>query len=176
VARLTEVGAAIQPLDPEAIKKNPYIAYNCIRRSKNGVVVSNGSHTDPIYALLEQGVSPKVALAQVLEEMGYEKDDYNTPRIAGIVTEAAGFLGIVRADGLEVSEFALEVGLCRIICTYEMDRITEKRYAFSAKNAEAAARFVVEDGIFEELELPICSAAWLEELAVYNPHELVKPE
>ena len=171
VARVTEVGAAIQPLDPEDMKKNPYIAYNCVRVSKNGVVVSNGSHTDPIFEALEQGTAPDAALRQVLTEMGYERDDFNTPRIAGVVTEDAGFLGIVRADGVEVAQFALVENTCRVICTYEMDHLEEKGYPFEAAGAEGAARFVVDGGIFAGLERPICAAAWMDGLAVYNPHE-----
>ena len=43
VAAITDAGIAIQPLDPEDMKKNPYIAYNCVRVSSKGMVVSNGS-------------------------------------------------------------------------------------------------------------------------------------
>lgn len=171
VARITEVGVAIQPLDPEDMKKNPYIAYNCIRVSKNGVVVSNGSHTDPIFDKLEEGVAPDVALQQVLTEMGYEKDEYNTPRIAGIVTDKVGYLGIVREDAVEVSSFDLEENSCRVICTYEMNRLDSKNHPFVADNAADAAKFVVDGTLFKDLEQPICAASWMGEVAVYNPHE-----
>lgn len=171
VARITDVGAAIQPLDPEYMKQNPYIAYNCIRVSSRGVVVSNGSHTDPIFEKIEAGVTPDTALQQVLTEMGYEKDDYNTPRIAGVVTNTVGFIGIVRVDGVEVSSFELEENSCHVICTYEMNRVESKGYPFVADNAKQAARYAVDGGVFKELELPICAAAWMGELAVYNPHE-----
>ena len=171
VAQVTEVGAAIQPLDPEDMKRNPYIAYNCIRVSAKGVVVSNGSHTDSIFDKLEAGIQPDVAIQQVLEEMGYERDDFNTPRIAGIVTDKVGFIGTVRADGLEISSFELEDNSCHVICTYEMDRVVSKGHPFVAGSADEAARYVVDGGVFKDLELPICSAAWMGELAVYNPHE-----
>lgn len=171
VARITDVGAAIQPLDPEDMKRNPYIAYNCIRVSANGTVVSNGSHTDPIFEKLEKGVQPDVALQQVLTEMGYEKDDFNTPRIAGVVTGSVGFIGTVRADGTEVSSFELDDNTCHVICTYEMDRVESKGNPFVAETPDEAARYIVDGGIFKELELPICSAAWMGSLAVYNPHE-----
>lgn len=171
VARVTDVGAAIQPLDPEDLKKNPYIAYNCIRVSKNGVVVSNGSHTDPIFDKLEQGVAPDVALQQVLSEMGYERDDFNTPRIAGVVTPELGFIGTVRADALEVTSFGLEDNTCRVICTYEMDRVDGKGHRFIAETVDEVAKYMVDGGIFADLELPICSAAWMGELAVYSLHE-----
>ncbi|OFX14915.1 MAG: IMP cyclohydrolase [Armatimonadetes bacterium RBG_16_58_9] len=171
IARITEIGAAIQPLDPEDMKKNPYIAYNCIRISRNGVVVSNGSHTDPIFEKLEAGEHPDVAIQQVLEEMGYEKDELNTPRIAGVVTDNLGLVGIVRADGIEVSSFDLEDNSCHVICTYEMDRVESKSHPFLAESAEKAARYVVDGGMFADLEKPICAAAWMGELAVYNPHQ-----
>ena len=171
VAGITDVGAAIEPLDPEDMKKNPYIAYNCIRVSSNGVVVSNGTHTDRIFDLVEDGTAPDVAIQQVLTEMGYEKDDYNTPRIAGVVTDKVGFVGTVRADAVEISSFELELNSCHVICTYEMDRVQSKGYPFVAETAEEAARYTVDGGIFKDLEKPICAAAWMEDLAVYNPHE-----
>jgi IMP cyclohydrolase len=182
VARITDGGAAIQPLDPEDMQKNPYIAYNCIRVCESGpfdtprysgqtVVVSNGSHTDPILDELQKGTVPDVALQRVLSEMGYEKDDFNTPRIAGVVTEGQGFIGTVRADAVEIGTFGLEDNTCRVICTYEMDRLDNKNHPFVAPSATEAARYVVDGGIFKDLELPICAAAWMGELAVYNPHE-----
>ncbi|MCE5322751.1 IMP cyclohydrolase [bacterium] len=171
VARITGIGAAIQPLDPEDMKKNPYIAYNCIRVSEKGTVVSNGSHTDPIFEKIEAGMAPDMALQTVLTEMGFEKDEYNTPRIAGVVTDTVGYIGTVRADGVEVSSFDLENNSCHVICTYEMDRVESKCYPFVAENASDAAKYAVDGGIFKELEKPICAAAWMDELTVYNPHE-----
>ncbi|NIM06306.1 MAG: hypothetical protein GTO55_07965 [Armatimonadetes bacterium] len=58
-----------------------------------------------------------------------------------------------------------------MICTYEMNRLEEKDYKFIARTAQEAARYVVDGGVFSEFELPVCSAAWLGELAVYNPNE-----
>jgi IMP cyclohydrolase len=171
VARITDVGVAIQPLDPEDMKRNPYIAYNCLRVSSRGVVVSNGSHTDRIFDKLEAGLSPDAAIQQVLTEMGYERDDFNTPRIAGVVTDAVGFIGTVRIDGVEVSSFELEDNSCHFICTYELDRVESKGAPFVAATADEAARYVVEGGVFKDLEQPICAAAWMGSLAVYNPHE-----
>ena len=171
VARITDIGVAIQPLDPEDMKKNPYIAYNCIRVSKNGIVVSNGSHTDPIFEKLEEGIEPDVALQQVLTEMGYEKDDFNTPRIAGVLTDTVGFIGTVRSDAVEITSFALESNSCHVICTYEMDKIENKSYPFVAETAEKAAKYIVDGGIFKDLEQPVCAASWMGELAIYNPHE-----
>lgn len=171
VARIVPEGVAIQPLDPSEVEKNPYIAYNCIRISKNRVVVSNGSHTDPIFRELENGLTPVDALTKVLEKMGYERDQYNTPRIAGIVTPDRGYLGIVRDDGLEVNDFELKDRSCRVICTYELNKLEDVYHPICATNALDAAKYVVDGGFFNTLERPICSAAWLDDLAVYNPHE-----
>ncbi|MEN6520890.1 MAG: IMP cyclohydrolase [Armatimonadota bacterium] len=171
VARITPEGVAIQPLDPAEIEKNPYIAYNCIRVSRGGVVVSNGSHTDPIYRMMEEGASPEAALHDVLFKMGYERDQFNTPRIAGIVTPEKGYLGIVRDNGIEVEGFDLKDKSCKVICTYELNTIEEIYHPFCASTALDAAKFVVNGGFFDTLERPICSAAWLDEFAVYNPHE-----
>ncbi len=171
VARVTDAGAAIQPLDPEDMKRNPYIAYNCIRTCDKGVVVSNGSHTDPILDRLQAGTPPDVALQAVLTEMGYERDELNTPRIAGIVTDKLGFLGIVRDDGVEVAQFGLEENTCRVICTYELNRVDSKSHVFVAGSALDAAQYVIDGGIFADLERPICAAAWMDSLAVFNPHE-----
>lgn len=172
IAQITDEGVAIHSLDPEDIKKNPYIAYNCIRVSKNGVVVSNGSHTDGIFDKLENGVPPDIALQQVLSEMGYEKDDFNTPRIAGIITDnGSGFLGTIRADGLDIAAFDLEPNSCRVICTYEMDRPKNENHPFLADTACDAAAYMVNRGVFADLEKPVCAAAWMDELAVCNPHQ-----
>lgn len=169
VARITDLGAAIQPIECEDMRKNPYIAYNCLRVSKNGAVVSNGSHTDPIFERLESGTPPDVALQEVLTEMGYERDDFNTPRIAGIATEDTGFLGIARVDGVEVSSFGLKENSCGFVCTYELNRVDGKSHPFVAASAREAAQFIFDGGLFRDLELPVCSAAWMDELAVYNP-------
>lgn len=166
-----ESTVAIQPLDPEDMKKNPYIAYNCLKTTPNGIVVSNGSHTDPIAEALAAGTAPDAALQQVLSEMGYEKDEFNTPRIAGIITDNMGYLGIVREDAVEVTGFELIEGMCRFICTYEINRIDGGNHPFVAKNASEAAAHIYEQGIFEDFEKPVCAAAWMGDFAVYNPHE-----
>jgi len=172
VAKVVEDGVvAIQPLDPDDMKKNPYIAYNCLRTTPRGIVVSNGTHTDAIAEVLASGATPDTALQQVLNEMGYEKDEFNTPRIAGIITDTMGYLGIVRADAVEVTGFELVEGVCRFICTYELDRIDGKNHPFIAKNAAESAKQIYEQGVFEDFEKPVCAAAWMEEFAVYNPHE-----
>ena len=172
ITAITDEGIAVQPLDPEDMKRNPYIAYNCVRVSKNGIVVSNGSHTDPIFEKLEAGASPFEALGSVLSEMEYEHDDYHTPRIAGIVTDTKGYLGIVRDNGTEVREFDLADNTCEYISTYETNTMSAEKYEIKAANADEIAEFVVDGGVFASLELPVCAAAYCGgKLAVCNPHK-----
>ena len=170
IARIDDTGVVIEPLDPDDLKRNPYITYNCIRVSEKAAVVANGAHTDSIFDELKNGAAPEVALQKVLTEMGYEKDELSTPRIAGVVAGATGFLGVARADGVEVTGFGLEDNSCRLICTYEMDRVETRGYPFLATSALDAAKYMVEGGLFRGFDKPICSAAWMGEFAVYNPH------
>ena len=64
---------------------NPYVSYNCVRPTDRGAVVGNGSHVDPIAEKLARGYPPRDALCLALLALDFEKDDYDTPRIAGIV-------------------------------------------------------------------------------------------
>ena len=91
---------------------NPYISYNCLRKFGKYLVVSNGSHTDSIAEKLEAGMSSRDALALVLLSMDYERDDYNTPRIAGIVQKGTNkaYLAIVCDDALLVQSFCSKKG------------------------------------------------------------------
>lgn len=147
------------------LKKNPYIAYNCIRLAGDQAVAGNGSHTDPIAEKIAAGMSPRDAIALGLLAMDYEKDDYSTPRIVAVVghRSAVGFLGIVRKDALLVREFALEAGQAYYVATYEKN--TPGRHqldaGFNADTAAAACAHVISGGIFAEFEHPVTAAAAL---------------
>lgn len=156
----------------EDVFKNPYIAYNCLRRAGEWVVVSNGSHTDPIAEKIASGLPPRDALALTLLALDYEKDAYHTPRIAGVVGAEEGYLGVVRRDGLEVQQFPLTEGKARIVATYELNHLEDREYAYSGEDAAACARFLIEGEFFGDLEHPVCSAAWRGgERAVWNGGE-----
>ena len=96
------------------IFENAYIAYNCIRIVDDLIIVSNGSHTDIIADKISVGMNIRDALAYSLLTMDYEKDDYNTPRIAGVVTSDSteekyeAYIGIVTDSKLRVEK--LEYG------------------------------------------------------------------
>lgn len=163
----TPRGLAVVPREGHEsdLSKNPYIAYNCVRLAENVAVATNGSQTDPIAEKIASGMSIRDALVQSLIVLDYEKDDYNTPRIAVAVARGAdeGWGGIVRHDGLHVRSFALEAGKAFYFATYEVnDPREEYASAFEAESAEEAAEWVVSGGAFADLEKPVCSAAAVE--------------
>ena len=146
------------------VHKNPYIAYNCLRVAGDWAVVGNGSHTDPIAEKIESGMPVRDALVGTLLALDYEKDDYSTPRIAGVVPRSgdAAWLGVVRRDALVVRSVALESGRACWIATYEGDDIRpEQACPFDADNAAGAARAIVDGPGFDALEKPVTSAAAL---------------
>lgn len=148
------------------LQKNPYIAYNCLRVAGDWAIVSNGSQTDPIAEKIEAGMPVRDALAAVLSVLDYEKDQYNTPRIAGAVPLAGdtAWLAIVRHDALIVKAVALEAGQARYLATYEANDVGESQSSeFDAPDAVAAARFAVDGGAFAGFEHPVTSAAALVE-------------
>ena len=136
---------------------NPYVSYNCVRPTDRGAVVGNGSHVDPIAEKLARGYPPRDALCLALLALDFEKDDYDTPRIAGIVgrggtddrssngtddrsstgaAEEASYIGIVRRDGITVEAVTEPI----LVATYEKDR--PEPVDFDPESATAAARAV----------------------------------
>jgi IMP cyclohydrolase len=138
---------------------NPYIAYNAVRRTDGGVVLGNGSHVDPIAEKLSLGTPARDAAARALLALDFEKDDYDTPRIAGVVgvpgtdptTTADGpgaVIGTVRRDALLVEEVTEPT----LVATYERD--DPEPFAFDAGDAEILARAAYE----LDFEHPVCAA------------------
>jgi IMP cyclohydrolase len=129
---------------------NPYIAYNCLRLTNSGAVLGNGSHVDPVAEKLARGYPARDALATGLLALDFEKDDYDTPRIAGVVgaTDRTAFVGIVRRDALLV-EAVTEPTL---VATYERD--SPEGFDLTADNAAGAARELYD----HEFEHAVCAA------------------
>jgi IMP cyclohydrolase len=164
----TPRGLAIVPREGHEsdLSKNPYIAYNCVRVAEGAgrvvAVATNGSQTDPITEKIASGMSIRDAMVESLSVLDYEKDDFNTPRIAVAVARGAdeGWGGIVRADGLHVRAFALEAGKAFYFATYEVnDPRPDYSSDFEAETAQEAAEWIVSGGAFARLENPVCSAA-----------------
>lgn len=136
---------------------NPYISYNCLRLTDRGAVIGNGSHVDPIAEKLDLGYPAKDALAEPLLALDFEKDDYDTPRIAGIVgleddpsatAEPSGFIGTVRRDALLVREVTEPT----LVATYERD--SPEPFDLRASDAAGAARELYD----HEFEHRVCAA------------------
>jgi IMP cyclohydrolase len=133
---------------------NPYVEYNCLQvvGGRDLAVVGNGSHVDPVAEKLGLGYPARDALVTALHAMDFEKDDYDTPRIAGVVGPDSATIGTVRRDALLVREAAEPT----LVATYEEDAPTS--VGFEAEGAQAAA-----DEVFEmDYEHRVCSAgvAW----------------
>ena len=166
-ARLTGSTVSIMPRPgcEDDLKKNPYIAYNCVRLAGNWAVVSNGSHTDPIVEKVAMGMPVRDAFALGLLATDYEKDSLNTPRIVAAVNLAdnAAFLGIVRHDALLVRRMELTPGKAFYLATYEhcypCEHFTDKE--FDVKDAASACDYVIRRGVFADLEKPVTAAAVL---------------
>lgn len=155
VIKETEDGLAVVP---EEDYDNPYVSYNCLRGVNGEVVLGNGSHVDPVAEKIGLGVPARDALASVLLALDYEKDDYDTPRIAGVVGDTA-YVAIVTRDSLVVE--AVEEPT--LVATYEEQR--PRPIGFEAEGAEDAARRAYELGY----EHPVAACAvWEGELGVYN--------
>lgn len=152
-----------RPGHEDDLSKNPYIAYNCLKTAGDWAVASNGSHTDPIAEKIASGMSVRDAFALTLMTMDYEKDSYNTPRIAAAVNRSdnAAFLGIVRKDAVIVREFELKPGIAYYTATYEHNVPCEhyKCESFDAADAASACEFVISGAVFAELENPVTAAA-----------------
>jgi IMP cyclohydrolase len=169
--RRTEVRGGsimVSPIDPNDLAKNPYIAYNCIRADKEFAVVANGTQADTIFERIEDGMRPMDAIAFSLVALGYERDELDTPRLAGAVWGEKAWLGIARRDELRFKEYVLQDDDTLMVATYEKNDF--EPIELSGNGAWDIARKAFE----LPFERPVCSAAAFSahegfELAVYNP-------
>jgi len=145
----------VEPTPDAPETDNPYVSYNCLQvvspPASDGqwVVVGNGSHVDPIAEKIELGSPARDALAEPLLALDYEKDDYNTPRIAGVVTAESAHIGTVRDDALLIKA----VDEPTLVATYEED--SPRAYEFAVEDAADAAESVYD----ADYEHAICAAA-----------------
>ncbi|MFC4249568.1 IMP cyclohydrolase [Natribaculum luteum] len=143
----------VSPTEDAPPTDNPYVSYNCLRvvETPTGETAAfgNGSHVDPIAEKLELGYPARDALATSLLALDYEKDDYDTPRIAATIdADGEALIGTVRKDALLV-ETVTEPTL---VATYETD--SPEAFDFEATTAEAAAQ----DAYDLEFEHAVCAA------------------
>lgn len=170
----TEAGLSVVPEEghEKDVFENPYIGYNCVRTTEDVAVVSNGSHTDPAVEKIAMGYPPRDGLALSLLSLDYEKDSYDTPRIAAALSEDAVYLGIARRDAVIARRFDADPGEAMLVATYEENDLPGETYSLDVETAEEAARAVFEEPL--DFEHPVCSAAVVRsdgdwETAVHNP-------
>jgi IMP cyclohydrolase len=158
----------VSPKSAEELLKNPYIAYSCLRLGDGVAVVANGTQADTILEKVEDGVPPLEAIPLTLLAYGYERDELDTPRLAGVVQGDRGWLGIVKRGELRAKEFHLREGQAFMVATYEKTEFEPANIAGQSAAEIARACFDL------PLERPVCAAAAMAsgdgfELAVYNP-------
>ncbi|SDR31464.1 IMP cyclohydrolase [Natronobacterium texcoconense] len=128
----------VGPTEDAPETDNPYVSYNCLRvvETPTGETAAfgNGSHVDPIAEKLELGYPARDALAESLLALDYEKDDYDTPRIAATIDDDEALIGTVRKDALVVET----VDEPTLVATYEKD--SPDAYEFDVESAEDAAQ------------------------------------
>lgn len=172
IAQVQGKSITISPLNPADLAANPYISYNCVRVADDVAVVSNGTHTDMITERIEDGQSPGDAMALSLLAFGHERDELDTPRIAGAVRGKEAWLGIASKDELRVKQFRLDEDKAMMVATYE--KTDFEAIPISAKDAAEFARKAYD----LSFERPVCAAAALTNsaeddggfiLAAYNP-------
>ncbi|WP_135535198.1 IMP cyclohydrolase [Halostella pelagica] len=159
-----ENALTVGPTEDAPETDNPYISYNCVRTANGAAVLGNGSHVDPITEKIELGYPARDALAESLLALDYEKDEYDTPRVAGVLCGGTGegstdgdadgevgkqaYIGIVRKDALIVER----VEEPTLVATYETD--SPEAFDFEATDAETAAR----EAFDLEFEHAVCAA------------------
>ncbi|ELY54860.1 IMP cyclohydrolase [Natronolimnohabitans innermongolicus] len=136
---------------------NPYVSYNCLRvvdtPTGETVAFGNGSHVDPIAEKLELGYPARDALAESLLALDYEKDDYDTPRIAATIgggDDGEALIGTVRKDALLVET----VDEPTLVATYEKNAPESFADEFTAESAADAAS----EAYDLEFEHAVCAA------------------
>lgn len=138
----------VVPTVDAAETDNPYVSYNCVRFTGEAAVLGNGSHVDPVAEKLDLGYPARDALAESLLALDYEKDEYDTPRIAGVMDDDGAAIGTVRRDALLVERVTEPT----LVATYERD--SPEPFGFDAAGAEAAASEVYGS----EFEHAVCAA------------------
>lgn len=148
----------VRPTEDAEPTDNPYVSYNCVQvveeaaagDGEDVAVVGNGSHVDPIAEKLGLGYPARDALALSLLALDFEKDDYDTPRIAAVVGAETAFVATVRRDALLVEE----VEDSTLVATYEMDTPQPFTFEEPPDSASAAARTLYD----LEFEHAVCAA------------------
>jgi IMP cyclohydrolase len=136
--------------------ENPYVTYNCCRRSQGVCVLSNGAQTDPVFEKCVRGQSPRDAIASVLLGMDYEFDGHDTPRIVLYANADSGtlYFGIITNSLFQVEKLDLQPGELLLVSTNEYNAIDRNRRftGYAAESLQAATTYLESGAIFRSHE------------------------
>jgi IMP cyclohydrolase len=115
----------VKPTDEKLIKTGqPELLIYPAVVIKNGIIISNGKHTEDIVKASGNGGTPAVVLAEALKNWMYEPDEPSfTPRISGYANFEEGALSIIKKSQ-DISalryyfSFKLIPGTGKMIATY----------------------------------------------------------
>ncbi len=149
----------------DAASDSPYIAYECLIWNSRFAVVSNGTHTGPIYERLKAGNAPRDAIVSVLVGLDREFDQHDTPRICGLVDLAENrlWLGSITATSLSVIPIEAWPGQLAYITTYEfpLPRTEQIDQDFDAVDPNTVCSHITRESVFSQFEKPVCAASWI---------------
>jgi len=147
----------------DAASDSPYIAYECLVWDERFVVVSNGTHTRPIFERLKAGNTPRDAIASVLMGLDREFDENDTPRICGTLDllQDRLWLGSVTAQSLHVMPMASSLGQLAYITTYQLPYPSRDQIdpSFAARDADQICQHIMKKSVFSQFDQPVCATA-----------------
>eukprot|EP01037_Dinobryon_pediforme_P016248 gene16248-16427_t len=152
-----------RPGSSDAASDSPYISYEAIVWGERFAVVSNGSQTRPIFERLKAGNTPRDAISSVLMGLDREFDQYDTPRICGVIDMAANalWLGSITADSLVVIPITVSAGQLAFITTYNFPIPSNLQVdpSFVPLTGSESCRHIVGNSVFADFEKPIFSTS-----------------
>ena len=146
----------------EDINQNPYVSYTCLKIVREFAILTNGEHTTPIAGQINNGLSPRQAMINVLSGMDYEFDQNGTPRIALVIDSKMdiSWLGIISKSQINIQELNPNFNCGYFVSTNEFTNIgSDQMFSeFDIENGKGSAKFIWKgNNIFEEMEFPVCS-------------------
>lgn len=164
--KLIETDRGIQVVNLETATTSRFVSYHALVCSERLAVAGNGDHVNYIFDQISGNAPVKQALTNVLNGMSYEHDQYNTPRIAGVIDKKSSecYLGIVSESDLLIQKIELKPLQIQYIATYNHNTIDRSyRHSFShnsIKSAKDVCNVLVDKQPFSEFSFPVscCSA------------------
>ncbi|TBG96003.1 IMP cyclohydrolase [Rhizobium leguminosarum] len=147
----------------DAASDSPYIAYECLVWNERFGVVSNGTHTRPIFERLKAANTVRDATVSVLAGLDREFDQHDTPRICGVIdlVEDRMWLGSITATGLTVMPIHVADGQMAYVTTYEFPMPSREQVdtLFDAENAQKSCEYIITRSVFAAFDKPICATS-----------------